>query len=146
MEPLLISACLLGARCKYNGGHNALPPETLEALRRRYRLVPICPETAGGLPVPREPSERRAAGVYSRSGRDVTAAYQKGAACARQLAQEEGCRLAILKERSPSCGVGSIYDGTFTGTQIPGNGVTVDALLDAGLTVYGESGVDTLLE
>ena len=146
MEALLISACLLGECCKYNGGHNALPAETLEALRRRYRLIPVCPETAGGLPTPREPSERRGAGVYSRSGRDVTAAYEKGSARTRALARREGCKLALLKERSPSCGAGKIYDGSFTGKLISGNGTAAEALLDEGVTVYGESEVDALLK
>ena len=145
MESLLISACLLGERCKYNGGHNALPAETLEALRRRYRLLPVCPETAGGLPTPREPSERRGAGVYSRSGRDVTGAYETGAALVCRLAKRQSCRLALLKERSPSCGAGEIYDGSFTGTLIPGNGTAAEALLLAGVAVYGESEIDTLL-
>ena len=78
-ERLLISACFLGRPCKYDGGHNALPEETLVSLRERWELVPVCPETAGGLPIPREPSEREDGRVVSRSGADVTAAYEAGA-------------------------------------------------------------------
>lgn len=146
MEALLISACLLGSRCKYNGGHNALPETLLSALRKRYRLVPVCPETAGGLPVPRKPSERRGALVCSCDGTDVTGAYERGACTALALARQEDCRLALMMERSPSCGYGQIYDGSFTGTLIPGNGVTVEKLLEAGIAVCGESGTERLLK
>lgn len=145
-ERLLISACLLGQLCKYNGGHNALPEETLHALRRRYALVPVCPETAGGLPIPREPSERLGGRVVSQSGADVTAAFEKGAALTLAVAQRFGCRLALLKERSPSCGTGMIYDGSFTGALIPGDGAAAEALRAAGLSLYGESLVGKLLE
>ena len=138
MEPLLISACLLGANCKYSGGNNALPPETLAALRKTYRLIPVCPEVAGGLPVPREPSERQGARVVSRSGRDVTAEYRRGAETALRLAARFGCRKALLKERSPSCGNGKIYDGSFSGRLVPGNGVTAELLMVQKLEILGE--------
>ena len=145
MEKLLISACLLGVNCKYNGGNNRLPEETLAALRRRYALYPVCPETAGGLPTPRVPSERRDGGVWNREGEDVTEAYEKGALSTLRLAERLGCSRALLKERSPSCGSGRIYDGSFTGTLIPGRGVTAEALQEAGLAVCGETELDTLL-
>lgn len=138
MEALLISACLLGANCKYSGGNNALPPETLAALRKTYRLIPVCPEVAGGLPVPREPSERQAGRVVSRSGRDVTAEYRRGAETALRLAERFGCRKALLKERSPSCGNGKIYDGSFSGRLVSGNGVTAELLMLQKLEVFGE--------
>ncbi|MBR1456939.1 MAG: DUF523 domain-containing protein [Oscillospiraceae bacterium] len=145
MESLLISACLLGVRCKYDGGSNALPEETLAALRARFRLIPVCPETAGGLPVPREPSERRGNGVYSRGGADVTDAFLRGAQIALRLARENGCRAALMKERSPSCGAGRIYDGSFSGTLVPGSGTAAEKLLAAGIPVFGESEIDRLL-
>ena len=138
-EPLLVSACLLGTDCKYNGGNNALPPEQLAALEAKYRLVPVCPERDGGLPTPRVPSERRGERVLNREGEDVTEAYRKGAAIALQTAEKAGCRLALLKERSPSCGSGRIYDGSFSGTLIPGDGVTAELLKEKGLAVYGET-------
>ena len=145
MDKLLISACLLGVNCKYNGGNNRLPEEALAALRARYELVPVCPETAGGLPTPRIPSERRDSGVWNREGEDVTGAYQKGAEAALRLARRLGCSRALLKERSPSCGSGMIYDGSFTGMLIPGRGVTAELLLEAGVTVYSEERLEELL-
>lgn len=139
METLLISACLMGFNCKYSGGNNALPPETLDALRRRYRLFPVCPETAGGLPTPREPSERRRERVVSRGGQDVTAAFQKGAALALRLAERYGAKTALLKRNSPSCGSDVIYDGSFSGKLIPGDGVTAELLKKQGIAVMGEN-------
>ena len=138
METLLISACLLGAKCKYSGGSNALPPETLAALKARYHLIPVCPEVAGGLPVPREPGERQGDRVVSRSGRDVTEAYRRGAEAALALAGRFGCRKALLKARSPSCGSGQIYDGSFSGRLIGGDGVAAALLREAGLVVLNE--------
>ena len=144
-KALLISACLLGANCKYSGGSNRLPEETLKKLRERFRLIPVCPETAGGLGVPREPSERRGEGVVSRSGRDVTAEYRAGAAVALALCRRFGCEAALLKERSPSCGSGVIYDGSFSATLTEGDGVAAERLRQANIRIYGESGVGSLL-
>ena len=145
MERLLISACFLGKDCKYSGGNNALPAETLKALRERYRLVPVCPETAGGLPIPREPSERVPGGVIGRSGADVTAEFEKGGDTALRLAELFGCKKALLKEHSPSCGSGIIYDGSFSNVLIPGDGVAAEKLKAAGVAVYGESEIRKLL-
>ena len=128
MENLLVSACLLGFNCKYNGGNNALPAEALEKLRRQYRLIPVCPETAGGLPIPREPSERRGRRVISRSGQDVTAAFRKGAGIAAALAERFGAEKALLKSNSPSCGSGTIYDGSFSGILTAGDGLAAEYL------------------
>ena len=138
-QALLISACLLGTNCKYNGGNNALPPEKLTALEERFRLVPVCPEQAGGLPTPRLPSERRGEQVVNRAGENVTEAFRRGAELALERALREGCRLALLKERSPSCGSGRIYDGSFSGTLIPGDGITAELLKKSGLAVFGET-------
>jgi len=135
MENLLVSACLLGFNCKYNGGNNALPAEALEKLRRQYRLIPVCPETAGGLPVPREPSERRGERVINRAGQDVTAEFQKGAELAAALARRFQIRKALLKSNSPSCGSGSIYDGSFSGTLTVGDGVTSEFIKSEGIEV-----------
>ena len=144
-DALLISACLLGTNCKYNGGNNALPPEKLTALEGRFRLVPVCPEQAGGLPTPRLPSERRGEQVVNRAGEDVTEAFRRGAELALEMALREDCRLALLKERSPSCGSGEIYDGFFTGTLRPGDGVTAETLKANGVAVFGETQLDKLL-
>lgn len=143
MERLLISACLIGVDCKYSGGNNALDGETLRALRARYELVPVCPEFAGGLPVPREPSERLNGRVVSRDGRDVTREYERGAEVALALARRNSCKKALMKERSPSCGNGEIYDGSFTGTVIKGYGTAAETLINAGIEVIGESRVST---
>lgn len=144
-EALLVSACLLGENCKYNGGNNALPPETLTALSERYRLVSVCPERDGGLPTPRLPSERRGERVFNRAGEDVTGPFTRGAALALETARAAGCRRALLKERSPSCGSSVIYDGAFSGRIIPGEGVAAALLKKNGLAVYGETGVEALL-
>lgn len=138
-EKALISACLLGAECKYSGGSNALPEDTLAALKEKYELIPVCPECCGGLTTPRAPSERRGDKVVSKTGADVTAQFQKGAQTALHLAEIFGARLAIFKENSPSCGSGTIYDGTFTGTLTQGDGVTAGLLKKHGITVIGEN-------
>lgn len=142
-EKLLISACLLGRNCKYNGGNNYTP--LVEALGERYELVPVCPECLGGLPIPHEPSERVGDRVLSRSGEDVTAAFRRGADRTLEAARRCGARRAVLKERSPSCGCGAIYDGTFTGTVVPGDGLTAELLLAAGIEVLGETRIAELL-
>ena len=144
-EKLLISACLLGFCCKYDGGTNTLPADTIAALREQYELIPVCPETAGGLPIPRAPSERRGGRVLSREGNDVTDEYEKGALLALALAERFGCRRALLKERSPFCGAGEIYDGTFSHSRIPGDGVAAEALRRAGLFLLGESELEKLI-
>lgn len=138
-EKALISACLLGAECKYSGGSNALPEDTLAALREKYELIPVCPECYGGLTTPRAPSERRGDKVVSKTGADVTAQFQRGAQTALHLAEIFGARLAIFKENSPSCGSGTIYDGTFTGTLTQGDGVTAELLKKHRITVIGEN-------
>lgn len=135
----LISACLLGVDCKYDGGNNRLPDEKLARLKTEYELIPVCPEAYGGLTTPRAPSERLDGGVVSNTGRNVTAEFQKGAEAALRLAQLLEAETAILKENSPSCGCGTIYDGTFSGTLVPGDGVTAELLKAHGITVIGES-------
>ena len=146
MKPLLISRCLLGDACRYDGKSKPLPAETLQALRSRYELIPVCPEVLGGLPTPRTPSERQGSRVVMQTGADVAAEYRRGAMEALRLAQARNVCAAVLKERSPSCGKGEIYDGTFTGTLKEGNGVTAEVLLENGFAVYGESEIDTLCE
>ena len=141
---ILISACLLGARCRYDGASK----EHLEVLKlaERHTLVPVCPEQLGGLPTPRTPSERQGDAVCTREGKDVTEAYRRGAEEALRLCRMLGCEAAVLKERSPSCGCGEIYDGTFTGTLTAGDGVTAELLKANGIPVYGESRIGELLK
>ncbi len=143
MENILISACLLGVQCRYDG-ESKLIMQTV-ALMERYHLVPVCPEQLGGLPTPREPSERQGEAVVMKNGTDVTAQYRRGAEQALHLARLYGCKAAVLKERSPSCGSGNIYDGTFSGCLTPGDGVTAALLKENGITVYGESEIEMLL-
>lgn len=143
-EKLLISACLLGRNCKYNGGNNYHP--LTEQLRERYDLVPVCPECLGGLRIPHDPSERVGDKVLSKTGADVTAAFRLGAEKTAEAARKSGARKAVLKERSPSCGFGAIYDGTFTGTVVPGNGVAAEALAAEGVAIWGESQMEELLK
>ncbi len=123
-----------------------MPCQPLLDALPRLRLVPVCPEILGGLPTPRTPSERQGERVVSKTGADVTAAYQKGAEEALRLARLFGCRKALLKERSPSCGRGQIYDGSFSGRLIPGDGVTARLLEQEGIAVFGESQLQQLLE
>ena len=139
----LISACLLGCRCRYDGASKPLPQ--IAALAERHTLVPVCPEQLGGLPTPRPPSERRGDRVVTRAGGDVTAQYRRGAEEALRLCRLLGCEAALLKERSPSCGSREIYDGTFTGTLTEGDGVTAELLRAQGIPVYGESRAEGLL-
>ena len=133
-EKLLVSACLLGENCKYNGGNNYSP--AVAALGERYELVPVCPEQLGGLPTPRVPAERRGDRVVNREGADVTEAYRLGAEAALEAARTQGIRRAVLQERSPSCGSGQVYDGTFSGRLIPGKGVTAQLLEANGVEVF----------
>lgn len=146
MKRLLISRCLLGDPCRYDGKSRPLAAETLQALRARYDLIPVCPEVLGGLPTPRTPSERQGSRVVMKTGADVTKEYRLGAEAALRAAQENQVCAAVLKERSPSCGKGKIYDGTFTGTLTNGNGVTAEMLIDAGFAVYGESEIERLIK
>lgn len=135
----IISACLMGENCRYSGGSNLLPEDRLKKLSSEYELYPVCPEVLGGLPTPRVPSERVGEKVLTRDGRDVTAQFQNGAQAAVELAVRTGAELAILKENSPSCGSGTIYDGTFSGRLTDGDGVTAERLKNLKIKILGES-------
>ena len=134
---ILVSACLCGVNCKYNGKNN-LNEEMMELLRNGEALL-VCPEQLGGLETPRNPSEIKIENnevkVYMNDGRDVTANYIKGAEEVLRLAKELNIKKAILKKKSPSCGCGEIYDGTFTNTLTKGNGITAALLLENGIEV-----------
>lgn len=134
---ILVSACLLGVCCRYDA--KAVRNDSVCALTEKHRLIPVCPEQLGGLATPREAAERIGGSVVTKSGNDVTDAYKKGANEALKLAKLFDCRYAILKERSPSCGIGRIHDGTFSGALTDGNGVTADLLLQNSIFVTGES-------
>ena len=134
---VLVSACLLGTECKYNQGSNE--SEQVKQLLEEHHLIPVCPEIMGGLPTPRTPAEVRGEKVITKDGKDVTAEFQKGAGEALRLAELYGCRCAVLKEKSPSCGSGNIYDGTFTGTLTSSDGVTAKLPKKHGIHVFGEN-------
>ena len=133
---VLISTCLLGVACKYSGGDNARPALVAALQAAGHELVPICPEVYGGFPTPRTPAERIGSRVVTAAGADVTAQYHKGAEIALQLARLTDCRVAVLKANSPSCGHGTVYDGTFSGKKIPGSGVAAELLEQNGIAVY----------
>ena len=139
---ILVSACLLGCPCRYDGAAKADP--RVLALMERHTLIPVCPEQLGGLPTPRLPSERREGSVFDRGGKDVTVQYRQGAEEVLRLARLYGCTHAVLKERSPSCGNGQIYDGSFSHVLVPGSGVAAELLAQNGITVLGESQADIL--
>lgn len=137
MEKILVSACLLGDKTRYDGKDNLLP--FLSRLVERYELVPFCPEVEGGLPVPRPRSEIKAGGVVNEKGEDVTSHFVRGAEKALALCSYLGIKTAILKDRSPSCGVRMIHDGSFTHHLKEGQGITTARLLASGIKVYSDS-------
>lgn len=139
---ILVSACLLGENCKYSGGNNR--NEKVIALGKEHQLVPICPECFAGLPTPRLPSEIKNGKVFSKDGRDLTEEFLDGAEKSLYVAEEAGCRVAVLKERSPSCGFGKIYDGSFSEKIINGNGITAQLLYENGIIILGESRTDEI--
>lgn len=134
---ILVSACLLGTPCRYDG--KSKPCERVIALKDTYNLIPICPEVMGGLPTPRVPSEICGERVLMKDGRDVTENYDCGAKTALEIARENVCTVAILKEKSPSCGSGLIHNGLFDGGLVEGDGITTQLLKKEGICVLGES-------
>ena len=134
---ILVSACLLNVHCRYDG--SGILHSAVNKLLNSHHLIPVCSEVFGGLSIPRLPAEIVNGHVMTFSGEDVTENYNRGAAEALMLAKLYNCKLAILKERSPSCGSGTIYDGSFKGVLIEGNGITADLLRANGVEVIGES-------
>lgn len=132
----LISACLCGVCCRYDGGAFVFPH--FARMHAEGSALAVCPEALGGLGIPREPCEIRDGLVVSRSGKDVTRQFDCGAALVLEKARQHGIRLAVLKDKSPSCGSRLIYDGSFSGRLVPGLGRTTQLLLKNGLCVYTE--------
>jgi uncharacterized protein YbbK (DUF523 family) len=153
-RPYLVSACLLGIPCAHDGLGRLIPE--LLALMARGQVVPICPEVAGGLPIPRPTAEivdgdggdvlDGRAQVVTIAGNDVTAEFLRGAESALAVAQQHGISVAILRQRSPSCGSACIYDGTHSGTLITGQGVTAALLRRHGIEALPEEDIADLLE
>jgi len=136
---VLVSACLIGENCKYDGTNNQDLKLFGTLLGEGISPVAVCPEVEGGLPIPRCPAERQGDKVVTRDGEDVTEQFMLGAQKALALAKQHGCKAAVLKSNSPSCGSCKIYDGTFSGTLVDGKGVTAQLLKKNGIVVYDEN-------
>lgn len=146
MKNILVSACLMGVECRYDGKCQNIPEfdEKIDGLMERYNLIPVCPEIMGGMSTPRKPSEIKGDKVVNNEGEDVTRYFERGSGQVLRLARLYKCEAAILKKRSPSCGSGYIYDGTFSKTLIHGDGKTAKLLKKHGIMVVGEDETDKL--
>ncbi|MCM1365374.1 MAG: DUF523 domain-containing protein [Faecalibacterium sp.] len=142
MAKILVSNCLLGCDCRYKGDGCAC--DEIINLSQSHTLIGVCPEQAGGLATPRPPAEIQGSRLINNQGEDVTEQYMRGAQTALYLAKLNKVDFAILKAKSPSCGTGRIYDGTFTGKMCDGNGVTAQLLIDNDIPVYSENNLDEL--
>jgi len=136
MNIKICSACLLGIKCRYDGKSKA--NKKVIQLSKNEILIPVCPEQLGGLPTPREAAEQKNKRVITRSGEDVTESFHRGAKQVLKLVKLFGIKEAILKQRSPSCGCGQVYDGSFSGKVIKGNGVTAALLKRNKIKVISE--------
>ena len=143
-EKVLISACLAGINCKFNGENNLLDSGILDEISKRYHLLFICPEVFGGLSTPREPAEMKGGLVVTKTAKDVSENFKFGAEICLKIAKLNGCKKAILKARSPSCGSGQIYDGSFSKKLIFGDGVAAKLLKENGILVFSEDEIGRL--
>ena len=141
---ILVSACLLGVACRYDG--KSKPNEKVIKLKEKFNLIPVCPESLGGLASPRKPSEISGDKVVSQDGNDVTAQYNKGASETLRIAKLFDCKIAVMKEKSPSCGNGLVHNGKFDGGLTDGDGITVRLLKQNGIKVFGESEIDLIVK
>jgi uncharacterized protein YbbK (DUF523 family) len=141
---LLVSACLAGIPCRYDG--KSQPIQAIVDAVRRGEMIPICPEVEGGLSTPRIPCERRGNRVINRVGEDKTEAFMKGAQRAWERYQQEGCCAALLQSRSPSCGVTHRYDGTFQNRLIVGQGITAELLQQQGVPLFEDTQWEAAME
>lgn len=137
MKKLLVSACLLGTPCRYDG--KSKPNQGVMALGKKYELIPVCPECLGGLETPRLPAEIQGERVIRKDGCDVTKNYLEGAEKALETAKENSIEIAVLKSKSPSCSNGQIYDGTYTRNLIDGKGITARLLEKNNIKVIDEN-------
>lgn len=143
-EKVLISACLAGINCKFNGENNLLDSGILDEISKKYHLLFICPEVFGGLSTPREPAEMKGGLVVTKTAKDVSENFKFGAEICLKIAKLNGCKKAILKARSPSCGSGQIYDGSFSKKLIFGDGVAAKLLKENGILVFSEDEIGRL--
>lgn len=155
MDRVLVSACLLGSKVRYNGSYRLSGHPVLARWQSEGRLVQICPEVAAGFSTPRPPAEIRGTGdghavlhgqgrVVEKTGKDVTQLYLDAGQLALELAREPGCRFAILTDGSPSCGSSFVYDGSFSGERIAGRGTTTALLEENGVRVFSEDQIEEL--
>ncbi|TGQ17617.1 MULTISPECIES: DUF523 domain-containing protein [unclassified Mesorhizobium] len=155
MERVLVSACLLGSKVRYNGSFRLDHHPVLSRWQSEGRIVQICPEVAAGFSTPRPPAEIQGAGdghavlqgqgrVIEQTGSDVTHLYRQAGQLALDLARETGCRYAVLTDGSPSCGSSFIYDGSFSGTRVAGQGTTTALLEENGIRVFSEDQIEEL--
>ena len=142
MKKLLVSACLLGTPCRYDG--KSKPNDNVIALGEKYELIPVCPECLGGLSTPRLPAEIQGNMVVRNDGVDVTKEYNLGAQKTLEIARENGIEIAILKSKSPSCSNMQVYDGTYTRTLVSGKGVTACLLEKNNVKVISENELEKL--
>lgn len=140
---VLVSQCLLGIDCRYDGGNNFC--ENIVRLADLCEVIPVCPEMLGGMTTPRRPSERIDGRVVDSAGEDVTACFERGAQQALRLAEFYGAEYAVLKQSSPSCGSVTVYDGTFSGRKIPGKGVTAELFEGIGMRIFDEKHINDLI-
>ena len=144
---ILVSACLAGVECRYDGKHSEI--DGIAQMVKAGKALPICPEVLGGLEIPRPCCEIVKEGevdkVISKDGADVTAAFEIGAQKTLALAQLLEIDTAVLQSRSPSCGLGRVYDGTFSGRLVPGNGLTAELLVKNGIRVIRDNEFDTAI-
>jgi len=139
-KKVLISSCLLGENVKYDGTNNTIPQNKfIQKLQKLNLIVYICPEVEGGLPIPRIPVEICGDNAINKNGKNKAKEFKHGAQKALEIALENGIEMAIMKSRSPSCGVGQIYDGTFSKTLIDGDGITVRLLKAHNIKVFTEN-------
>lgn len=138
---IIVSACLLGIHCRYNGECSA--DERILPLFEEHELIPVCPEQLGGLSTPRDPDEIKDGKVFDSQGIDNSEYFKRGAEEVLKITKLFGAKCAVLKERSPSCGSFFIYDGTFTGKVIPGEGITSSLLRKNGIIVFSEENFDS---
>jgi len=148
MEKILISACFLGEKVRYDGGHQRLTHSLIAKWQQQKRLISVCPEVSGGLSIPRKPAEinRLTGTVINCDGIDVTDAFEKGANHTLKLCQKYNIRYALMKESSPSCGSELTYDGSFSNTKIMGQGVTAALLTKHGIKVFSEDSIEQLAQ
>ena len=135
-DNIIVSACLLGEKCRYDGEGKLC--RDLDRLRNKYNFIAVCPEILGGLKTPRSPSEICGGRVVDKDGKDNTEAYLKGAKKALEAAERHKCTFAVLKSKSPSCGKGKVYDGSFSGRLVKGNGITAELFKKNGIRVLTE--------